>query len=243
MKISGVICICTCSLVISLVHAKSFHHDRESSIFKDIFGNIKKFKKGVLSMLIQPPKRTPANYPRPFVQFSSKPVFIVSSTQRPGIQTDNNGDNLNTETSNHGVHTDTTSSDVHTDTTSYGVHTDTTSYGVHTENNSYGVHTDSTSYGVHTENNSYGVHTYNNYAVHTENASNGVHIHIENSSARPEIHTVKNSYSVHKENSSGGSENTSDDVHTEVDMALYREDVIIKQLHNKKTRKNTNKIE
>jgi len=207
MKISGVICICTCSLVISLVHAKSFHHDRESSIFKDIFGNIKKFKKGVLSMLIQPPKRTPANYPRPFVQFSSKPVFIVSSTQRPGIQTDNNGDSLNTETSNHGVHTDTTS------------------------------------YGVHTENNSYGVHTNNNYVVHTENTSNGVHMHIQNSSSRPEIHTVKNSYSVHKENSSGGSENTSDDVHTEVDMALYREDVIIKQLHNKKTRKNTNKIE
>ena len=207
MKISGVICIYTCTLVISLVHAKSFHHDRESSIFKDIFGNIKKFKKGVLSMLIQPPKRTPANYPRPFVQFSSKPVFIVSSTQRPGIQTDNNGDSLNTETSNHGVHTDTTS------------------------------------YGVHTENNSYGVHTNNNYVVHTENTSNGVHIHIQNSSASPEIHTVKNSYSVHKENSSGESENTSDDVHTEVDMALYREDVIIKQLHNKKTRKNTNKIE
>jgi len=225
MKISGVICICTCSLVISLVHAKSFHHDRESSIFKDIFGNIKKFKKGVLSMLIQPPKRTPANYPRPFVQFSSKPVFIVSSTQRPGIQTDNNGDSLNTETSDHGVHTDTTS------------------YGVHKENNSYGVHTDTTSYGVHKENNDYGVHTNNNHGVHTENTSNGVHIHIENSSASPEIHTVKNSYSVHKENSSGGSENTSDDVHTEVDMALYREDVIIKQLHNKKTRKNTNKIE
>merc|ERR1719317_806118 len=141
-------------------------------------------------MLIQPPKRTPANYPRPFVQFSSKPVFIVSSTHRPGIQTDNNGDSLNTETSNHGVHTDTTS-----------------------------------------------------YGVHTENTSNGVHIHIENSSAGPEIHTVKNSYSVHTENSSGGSENTSNDVHTEVDIALYREDVIIKQLHNKKTRKNTNKIE
>jgi len=201
MKISGVICICTCSLVISLVHAKSFHHDRESSIFKDIFGNIKKFKKGVLSMLIQPPKRTPANYPRPFVQFSSKPVFIVSSTQRPGIQTDN------TETRDHGVHTDTAS------------------------------------YGVHTEINSYGVHTNNNHVVHSEITSNDVHIHIENSSASPEIHTVKNSYSVHKENSSGGSENTSDDVHTEVDMALYREDVIIKQLHNKKTRKNTNKIE
>merc|ERR1719250_181469 len=167
-------------------------------------------------MLIQPPKRTPVNYPRPFVQFSRKPVFIVSSTQRPGIQTDNNGDSLNTETSNHGVHTDTTS---------------------------YGVHTDTTSYGVHKENNSYGVHTNNNYVVHTENASNGVQIHIENSSVRPEIHTVKNSYSVHTENSSGGSENTSDDVHTEVDMALYREDVIIKQLHNKKTRKNTNKIE
>merc|ERR1712013_524871 len=137
-------------------------------------------------MLIQPPKRTPVNYPRPFVQFSSKPAFIVSSTQRPGIQTDNNGDSLNTETSNHGVHTDTTSY----------------------ENNSYGAH-------------------------------------IENSSERPEIHTEKNSYSVHTENSSGGSEmqteNTNDDVHKEVDIALYREDVIIKQLHNKKTRKNTKK--
>merc|ERR1719250_36479 len=123
-------------------------------------------------MLIQPPKRTPENYPRPFVQFSSKPVFIVSSTQRPGIQTDNNGDSLNTETSDHGAH-------------------------------------------------------------------------IENSSERPEIHTEKNSYSVHTENSSGGSEmqteNTNDDVHKEVDIALYREDVIIKQLHNKKTRKNTKK--
>merc|ERR1719317_13565 len=90
-------------------------------------------------MLIQPSKRTPVNYPRPFVQFSSKPVFIVSSTQRPGIQTDNNGDSLNTETSNHGVHTE------------------------------------------------------------------------------------KNSYSVHTENSSGESENTSDYVHKEVDMSLYRE--------------------
>merc|ERR1719317_539863 len=160
-------------------------------------------------MLIQPPKRTPANYPRPFVQFSSKPVFIVSSTQRPGIQTDNNGDSLNTDTTSYGVHTDTTSSDVHTDTTSYGVHTDTTRYGVHTNNN---------------------------YVVHTENTSNGAHMHIQNSSVRPEIYTVKNSYSVHTENSSGGSENTNDYVHTEADMSLYREDVTIKQLHNKKTR-------
>ena len=95
MKISGVIFIYTSTLVISLLHAKSFHRERESDIFKDIFGNIKKFKKGVLSFLTQPPKIKPLNNPtpstksnqntntgthkkplKPFVQFSSKPVFF-----------------------------------------------------------------------------------------------------------------------------------------------------------------------
>merc|ERR1712072_628481 len=159
MKISGVVFIYTSTLVISILHAKTFHRDRERDIFKDIFGNIKKFKKGVLSFLTQPPKIKPVNYPRPsitsnqhtntgthtkplqpFVQFSSKPVFIVPTTQGPVLQTDNNCD------------------------------------------------------GIDTHNPSYGTESENSYE------GSGVH---------------------------------SDD-----DMPPYREDVIIKQLHNKKTRKN-----
>ena len=172
MKISGVIFIYTSTFVISLLHAKSFHRDRESDIFKDIFGNIKKFKKGVLTFLTQPPKIKPMNNIRPgitsnqhtntgthikplqpFVQFSSKPVFIVPTTQRPVLQTDNNSDGLNTQN---------------------------TSYGTQIGNS------------------------------------------LENSYEGPGVQTV----------------NTSDDVHKDDDMPLYREDVIIKQLHNKKTRKN-----